>query len=119
MRLWTYQPRGFQIDAPGLTIDPAQGPYWNQPGTPLYKEALAKLRKMLGIEQWPLWCCTVPGVWLPIDSFPVDEWELNVPDSQVVAFIRELPWHAIMKGTGEDWEKVIVTERPIQPDKFI
>lgn len=82
-------------------------------------EALTKLRKMLGIDQWPLWCCTVPGVWLPIESFPVDEWELNIPDSQIVAFIRELPWHAILKGTGDDWEKVIVTERPIQPDKFI
>jgi hypothetical protein len=74
---------------------------------------------MLGLDRFPLWCCTVPDSWFLIESRPVDVWELNVADSQIVGFIRESVWDAILKGRGDEWASVIVAERPIQPDKNI
>src|SRR6266478_9985439 len=118
MRLWTYHPPGTLIDRL-RSVDPTQGPYWDDPITHRYKEALPRLCKMLGIRKYPLWCCTDPSAWIPIESRPVLEWELNVPESKIVEFIRETVWHAIICGQGDDWENVIVKERPIQPDRCI
>jgi hypothetical protein len=118
MQLWTYHPPGFRIDLPGLAIDPLQSPYWNEPLTPLYKEAWAKLRDTLGTEQF-IWCCTASGCWSPNEFRPVDEWVLNVPDSQILAFIKEPGWDDILKGKGNDWGKVFVEEKAVKPDPNI
>jgi hypothetical protein len=119
MRLWTYHPNGFRIDNPELAIDPTQGTYWNEPLTPRYKEALPRLCKMLGLDEYPLWCFTSAGCWVPVENQPVVEWELSVSDSQILGFVRTHPWDSIVKGQGDDWETVIVKERPVLPDQYV
>src|SRR5262249_55641451 len=115
MKLWTYQPEGFQIDAPGARIDPTQGHYWKT--MPNYKPALTKLYDVLGIENYQaLWCYTDSGVpWR--ESHPRVKWELDVPDSRIPALINEEFWGGIVH--GGDWsieDQAIIKERPIKPE---
>jgi len=119
-------------------IDPTQGVYWKDSTyTPCYQTALPQLCEVVGINYYPLWCKTVEG-WLVSDylncplcnsalplrpqvegrivgcpdcSFthkPIVEWQLDLPDSAIIAFIGEKPWHAIVAGTSQDWNGVIV-----------
>jgi len=117
MRLWTYQPRGFRIDDPQLIVDPKQGSYWTDECwiRARYRQMLPKLIKMVGTDQF-LWCCTAYYTWFSIPGRPVVEWELNVPRSQILAFIREPVWDAILKGDDRDLASAVVVERPVQPD---
>src|SRR5260370_34317691 len=118
MQLWTYHPPEFRIDNPQLPgIDPTRGKYWSEPSL-CYKAALRKLCEMVATEQFPLWCFTVPDCWI-LTPEAVVEWELKVPQPQILAFIREPVWHEILCGRGGDWENVIVTERPVNCEKNI
>jgi hypothetical protein len=36
------------------------------------------------------------------------EWELTVPESEILAFIYEPVWHAILCGYRDDWDNVLV-----------
>ena len=113
MRLWTYHPPNYRIDDPGLIINPKLGPYWNEPLTPFYKKVLPRLHKMLSTDQF-IWCCTVPNAWLPLEGRPLWEWELSVPDSQIVGFIQEPIWDALVKGSRDVLEKVVLPGAQIQ-----
>lgn len=114
MQLWTYHPAGFAVDNLPLPIDPAKGRHWNEPSL-MYKAAVQALFQKIGTDQF-LWCCSVRDAFPPI-SYATDpiEWELNVPEVQILAFISEPVWDDILKGRRDDWEGVIVTDRPIEP----
>lgn len=120
MKLWTYHPAQFRIDDPNSpAIDPRQGPYWSEP-TLCYELSLHLLLKKLGTELFPLWCFTVPDCWelADVTKGPV-EWELDIPEPEIQAFIRQPIWDAILKGSGDDWDNVVVKDRPVKPDKYI
>lgn len=119
MRLWTYHPNGFRIDDEEVVIDPTKGTYWNESLTPRYKEALPRLCEMLGLEKFPLWCFTTPGCWTAVENQPVVEWELSVPDWQILGFVRAPPWDDILKDKGDHWANVVVQERPVKPDPYV
>jgi hypothetical protein len=116
MQLWTYQPLGFCIDDLELIVNPKLGSYWNDECwiRPRYREMLPKLIRMLGTDQF-LWCCTAYYTWFSIPGRPVEEWELNIPESQILAFIREPIWGGILRGDDRDLASIIVAERPVQP----
>jgi hypothetical protein len=119
MQLWTFQPLGFPIDGPDLIVNPKLGSWWNDESRIRagYQEMLPKLISMLGTDRF-LWCCTAYYKWETTPDRPVVEWEVNVPESQVLAYIREPLWDAILKGQGLDLASVIVSG-PITPDKEI
>jgi hypothetical protein len=101
MRLWTYHPEGFAVDDPQLHIDPTKGPYWNEPRL-CYKDALTWLTGMVGTDQF-LWCCTVADAWLPLSySYDPMKSELDVPASQILAYILEPVWDGILKDRNRD-----------------
>ena len=41
------------------------------------------------------------------------EWELNVPDAQVLAFYREPVWETLVRDPLSNWDNLIVTDRPV------
>jgi hypothetical protein len=118
MRLWTYHPPDFRLDDPGCAgIDPSRGPYWNDATLPGYKSALTALQALLRIDHSPLWCYTCAGCWsrhLPDPSRV--EWLLDVPAVQVLAFVREPLWDAILQGRGGDLRDAVFTAAPERLD---
>ena len=115
MQLWTYHPANFRLDDPRplAHLDPALGPYWNDP-TLCYERSLRRLLKTIGVEQFPLWCFVAPDCWgLPDVCDGPTEWELAVPESDVLTFIRSHLWDAILKGHTNSWHDLIVMERPV------
>ena len=115
-RLWTYQSVGHLITGP---IDPTNGYFWNaEDYLPRYREAENFIFEKFNTNQF-LWCCTVSDCW-PITNYQeYCEWELNVPESQILAFIRESIWDPILRGEPENLENVFVTGRPIIPHRDI
>jgi len=118
MRLWTYHPPEFLV-TDQQPIDPTLGRYWRDP-TLCYEEALPRLCRMIDAEQFPLWCFTTPDCWQLEDptSGPI-EWELEVPEPAVLAFIHALVWDAILNCKSDNWPGAIVSERPVKPDRYI
>lgn len=118
MRLWTYHPPDFRIDdLRSSPIDPTKGPYWNDRSL-CYRKALPRLCTMLGIDAFPLWCFTAPDCWLLTSEARV-EWELEVPEAEILGFIHSRVWDVILKSKSDDWQGVIVTERPVTPGQYV
>jgi hypothetical protein len=120
LQLWTYHPADFRLDDPCVQrIDPARGMNWNEP-TLRYRESLHALCRALNISQFPLWCCTVRRGVLADHVNPPLEWELNVPDSDSLAFLFEPAWDAALRGNGEwNWDSVLIPHRPVVPDENV
>jgi len=114
MQLWTHQPTGFQIDSASLVIDPARGQYWScQIVGSRYRDVLPKLQELVGASQF-LWCCTVPGQFVRVtEQMDLVEWELNVPESQILRCIRASVWEAIVRGESDDWENLFRVGAPV------
>src|SRR6266446_6557293 len=115
-RLWTYQTIGHSITGP---IDPSKGQYWKeQDYLPRYREAVSFIFKKFNTDQI-LWCCTIPDCWRRTGFEDRCEWELNVPESQILAFVRESIWEPILKGGQGNLENVFITAGVIVPDRDI
>src|SRR5713101_762581 len=113
MQFWTHHPTGFQVDAVGLVIDSTKGQYWHCTRPRFrYCEVLPKLHKVVGTDQF-LWCNTIRGQYKRwTEGMDLAEWELNVPESQVIAFIRQSVWEDIVWSKNDDWEKIIIEGKP-------
>jgi hypothetical protein len=113
MQLWTYHPTGFQVDAPDLAIDPKRGQYWWHEATGFrYREVLPKLQQVVGVRQF-LWCYTFRGQCLRVqEAHDVVEWELNVPDSNILGFLRSSVWEDIVWSRSNDWSGLLVAGTP-------
>jgi hypothetical protein len=118
MQLWTYHPPEFRInDHRTGPIDPSRGVYWKD-STLRYRQGLLELCKVLKINTFPLWCKT-SRTWRLVDPLnPPTEWELNVPESEILCFIRESAWDgAIRHPAGDfDWDSILLTELPAPCD---
>jgi hypothetical protein len=122
MRLWTYHPVEFRLDDCRITaIDPSKGPYWNDPSF-CYEAALRKLCRLLGAKPFPLWCFTAPGCWVVTDGATLTlEWELEVPESHILGFVKAVPWHDFIRAPfddADDFSGIIIAERPIKPEPY-
>ena len=121
MRLWAHHESGLRIDAPDFKVDPTKGQYWRT--RPRYRHLLPELCRRLGLKklEYPLWCCTDRD-WIVADSWE-DEWELNVPPSQVISLYRVSVWDDIFNRTSltisaEDWGNLFpeMHEQPTDKD---
>jgi hypothetical protein len=111
MQLWTHHTPDFQIDDPGLTIDPQKGPYWqiNMEGF-CYRTVLPQFQMLLGTSQF-LWCCTTRGQFVSTtEDLPLVEWELDVPGSQILRFIRTRVWEDLVWGRSNTWDGLFITD---------
>ena len=74
----------------------------------------AILWEQLGAVEF-LWCCTLQGKF-PRKSSDDDlvEWELNVPEASVLAFISALAWEGMVSGGAEKWDALFIRNRPIE-----
>jgi hypothetical protein len=113
VQLWTHHPSGFQIDAPDLVIDPTKGQYWRCQGPDFrYRDVLPKLHQFVGTSQF-LWCCTVRGQFIrPTEDTDLIEWELNVPQPQILRFYRASVWEGIVRGKSADWNSLVIAGNP-------
>jgi len=120
MQLWTHHPSRFQIDAVDLVVDPTQGEHWHMEARNFrYRDVLRALCGRLGTSQF-LWCCTRRGQFRRlIAECDLVEWELNVPESQILAFIRGRVWEDIVWSRSDDWGELIIEERPELADPYI
>jgi len=109
VKLWTHHPSEFTVDDPNLVIDQRQGRYWKDCGRGFrYSEMLSKLCSRIGTDQF-LWCCTARGQFIRMSAcIDLVEWEINVPESQIVAFYRESVWETIVHGQSDDWDVLII-----------
>lgn len=116
MQLWTHHASGFRLDSLPLPLDPRRGEFWNRPHGPnfCYRTVVPILWERLGTDQF-LWCCTLQGKF-PRKSSDDDlvEWELNVPEASVLAFINALAWESMVSGGAEKWDTLFIRNRPIE-----
>jgi len=119
MQLWTHHPSHFRVDASDLIIDAKRGQYWADHGTNFRYRALHPvLCSKLGTDQF-LWCCTIRGMFIrTIEAIDIVEWELNVPESHIIAYIRVSAWEALLRRRTDQWEDLIPSEIP-RADKDI
>jgi hypothetical protein len=112
--LWTHHPVRFRINDPGiLRVDPSQGPYWACAELS-YESSQRALCEALGADQF-LWCSTV-NAWISGSIHDdIMEWSLNVPESEVLAFIDEPVWDGILRGSGRPIASAIITHRSAKP----
>jgi len=109
MQLWTHHPTGFQVDYADIVIDPTKGRYWRDETPGLrYRDVLPKLQKLVGTAQF-LWCFTIRE--LP-ENTDLVEWELNVPESQILRFLQSWVWEEIVWTNRADWHNLFVDGRP-------
>lgn len=113
MKLWTYHPPDFRIDDPELHNDPSRGRWWNDPAL-CYESSLRRLCEMIGTDDFPLWCLTLPDSrsFSTYESKWSIEWELDVPEGEILAFINARPWDSILRQESHDWDNVIIKEKP-------
>lgn len=118
MQLWTYHPTTFRLDDPGITcIDPTCSVYWHDPAL-RYREALQALRDTLGLDAFPLWCHTARRDQANLQDRPL-EWELAVPIPDILAFIHETAWDAVLRRTASLDLAGVIVEPPTTPDPFV
>ncbi len=114
MRLWTYHPASFRVDDPNLRIDYTLGDIWNCDSVKTregYRRALPRLHQLLDGETQFLWCCTGPRQFVRItESIDLVEWELLVPDAQVLSLYRESLWKSILYEGGDHWAELLVSD---------
>src|SRR5580704_15732454 len=105
MQLWTHQPSPFRLDVLPLPLDPKRGAYWNAVQGPdfCYQEVAPLLWELVKTDQF-LWCCTLRGMFQR-QTADVDlvEWEINAPQSSILAYIDALIWEDIVRGKPRKW----------------
>ncbi len=107
MNLWTYHPSTFRLDNPDAKIDSTQGVYWNEDSLQ-YRKVLPRLQQLLGTDQF-LWCCTTPGCFVrTTEEIDLVEWELVVPNSEIVAFYSVPVWEDIIYGRSSAWDDLVL-----------
>jgi hypothetical protein len=91
MRLWTWHTPDFSL-LEG-SVDHSRSVYFQtHPGVPA---AYRELAKRLGTDQL-VWCYTAPNQHHYIASDNKVEWELDVPDGEIVALIDAVAWSRII-----------------------
>jgi hypothetical protein len=110
MPYWTAHPTGLMIDAPDFEPDPTKGHYWKMEDEGFrYRECLPKLWDIIGTRNF-VWCFLELGrnERLTETDEPYDEWELNVPRSEVLAFVRGTLWHDIIWSRSDEWDTLLI-----------
>lgn len=108
MKLWTHHPSDFQLDT-AAEIDHTRGQYWNLNMRDFrYREVLLRLHQHIGTDQF-LWCCTVRGGFMrTTEEIDWVEWELDIPESEVLKFYRVPIWEDIVWSRSDDWDQLFV-----------
>jgi hypothetical protein len=109
MQLWTHHPHGFRLDSAHIVIDPTKGRYWRDNIAGLrYRDVLPKLQQLLGTRQF-LWCYTIRT---QPQNADLVEWELNLPESQILRFVHSWVWETIVWGNPDGWQNLFADGRP-------
>ena len=116
MRLWTYHPSDYRLDAPNLSVDYTKGMYWRSSMRDFaYREVLPQLQRIVGTTQF-LWCLTKrdehPRTTEDIDS---EEWELDVPLAHISHFLRVDLWENLVWSRGVAWDGLLVPVGDVEP----
>jgi hypothetical protein len=115
VKLWTYHPSNFVLNTPGAIIDPRLGINMNfrAPGF-RYPVVWKQLATLLGANQF-LWCFTKHGCFVRVEqNYDSVEWELTVPDSEILGFIDAYLWEQIVFSASDDWSRLFI-DGPVEP----
>jgi hypothetical protein len=112
MKLWTYHHEDFRIDDPCGVVDPTKGPYHKRDSDRFqYRRAYAALQARLRVRDFLFCCLTRNNSFRETNLIPSDrrtDWEIEIPQDDVLAFLCSSRWvNAIETGTF-DWEEIII-----------
>jgi predicted HNH restriction endonuclease len=112
IRLWTYHPSTFNVDAPDLYVDHTLGKYWRHEETGFrYREVLPIFCAKIGTDQF-LWCCQKRHCIVRMsEGMDVVEWELNIPSTDAIRFYRWEVWEKLIRSKTDDWSNLWVDDQ--------
>jgi len=93
MRLWTYQWPDFRLTDCNLKVDFNKSRYAKT--FPKYKDACKRLSDLLGTDQI-IWCYTRQNEYIYLPGEAPMEWELEIPEDQILAYICSYTWNKIL-----------------------
>lgn len=102
MKVWTHHPGTFPLTAPNLIVDASRSIYYR---SLQYRSAIHELHRRLQGETQFLWCLTSRNTFQRhCESIDLIEWELDVPNTQILTLYREDAWENIYHGRSSDWD---------------
>ena len=101
--LWTWQGPDFSLTTG--TVDHRKSCYYDDPSFPDVAPAYHKLWRRLGTTQI-IWCYPRHGEHHHISGISEVEWELEVPESEILAVIHPYVWNRIT-GTGRTFPECL------------
>lgn len=98
MKLWSWQERSF--DPTRDRVDLTRSRHFNNKKIQHIQEGYAILRELIGSDQI-LWCYSSRNGYLLRRKKKTDlvEWELEIAQSDILAFVDEVRWERLIQGT--------------------